>query len=122
MRGQNQWTGDIFTGAVAAIVPDNAASRSARGQVAAVRQFLHETAVRHADLAHYIPSGNVEDEIERRKYGDKIDSLGALSWPRAFPVLKKVFATTTPGYSVVRKIKEAATALGLGSTTGSTST
>jgi len=31
--------------------------------------------------------------------------------------LKKVFATTTPGYSVVRKLKEAATALGLGSTT-----
>ena len=114
---ENQWTGDIFTSAVEAMVPDNAAGRSARGQVAAVRQFLHETAVRYADLAHYIPSGKVEDEIERRRNGDKIDSLVALTWQQAFPVLKKVFATTTPGYSVVRKLKEAATALGLGSTT-----
>ena len=90
---ENQWTGDTFTSAVEAMVPDNAAGRSARGQVAAVRQFLHETAVRHADLAHYIPSGKVEDEIERRKNGNKIDSLVAVTWARAFPVLKKVFVT-----------------------------
>mmetsp|Transcript_45197 Transcript_45197/g.150751 ORF Transcript_45197/g.150751 Transcript_45197/m.150751 type:complete len:129 (-) Transcript_45197:68-454(-) len=73
-----QWgSEDLLSGAIATMVPDGSVSRTPREQVAGVVQMLLQTTVPNQDLLSYIPPEKAEDEIQRRKSGDKVDSLVA---------------------------------------------
>ena len=110
-----QWTSDPLGGAIATMVPDGLVGRPPREQVAGVVQMLLQTTVRNQDLLSYIHPDKVDDEIQRRKSGDKVDSLVAAAWSTAYSPLRKIFAPNTPGYEVVSALKEEISALGLGS-------
>ena len=110
-----QWGSDLLSGAIATMVPDGSVSRPPREQVAGVVQMLLQTTVRNQDLLSYIHPDKVEDEIQRRKSGDKVDPLVAAAWSTAYPPLRKIFAPVTPGFEVVRALKEGISALDLGS-------
>ena len=110
-----QWTSDPLGGAIATMVPDGLVGRPPREQVAGVVQMLLQTTVRNQDLLSYIHPDKVEDEIQRRKSGDKVDSLVAAAWSTAYSPLRKIFAPNTPGYEVVSALKDGISALGLGS-------